>query len=91
MRNSILCFTLFVFGIAFAVPVLAQEREPGDACTATGAFTRSGGAEIPGGHFMVCDGSNWVSFIDYADAGRTLFQVDYDSGAWCRSSLISPI
>ena len=47
---------------------------------------RAAGPEIPGsGHFLVCDGAIWISVLDYADSGRTLFQVDYDS-ALCFSS-----
>lgn len=48
-----------------AVPAQAQERQPGDACTTAGHYTRSGGVEIPGGHFMVCDGTAWRSIFSY--------------------------
>ena len=66
--------------IATPNPLAAQEAQPGDACAQAGAFRQSGGPEIAGGHFLVCDGSNWVSILDYADAGGTLTQVDYDAG-----------
>lgn len=84
MRSKHPVLSLFLFAalaLFIAAPVNAQETQPGDACTVTGAFMRSGGTEIPGGHFLVCDGANWISFMDYADVGRTLFQVDSDSGA----------
>jgi len=74
---------VIVLPLILAEPAVAQEPLPGDSCAgfAAGAYKHSGGAEIPGGHFMVCDGANWISILDYHDAGRTLFQVDYDSGA----------
>lgn len=81
-RKGIFCmrFLLVVFILLFALPAKAQEFQPGDACTNAGQFVRTGGPEISGGHFMICDGSNWISFTDYADTGRTLFQVGHDAG-----------
>ncbi len=54
-------------------PALAQETQPGDACTApeTGFFRRSRddnpGPAITGQNFMFCDGTNWLGFIQYDD------------------------
>lgn len=49
----------------------AAEPVPGDACSASGTFLRSGGPELGGdGHFMVCDGANWQSILSFTSAGK---------------------
>ena len=68
----ILVFTVF--------PAFAQEAQPGDACALAGSTVNSGGPEITDGYFLVCDGANWVSLIEYKDAGQILTQIGYDSG-----------
>ena len=84
---SFLLGPLILIGLSFQALVImansasAQETSPGDACTTAGAFQRSGGPEIAGGHFLVCDGANWLTFVDYADTGRSLLQIDNDTGA----------
>lgn len=79
---------LLGFTVALASPAFAQEPTPGASCAGftAGQSAKSGGPEVSGGgHFVVCDGSNWVSFFDYRDEGKSLFQVDYDSGS-CTSA-----
>lgn len=62
----------------------AVDVSPGDSCAGfnVGDYRHTGGPELPGvGHFVVCDGANWVSFLDFKDAGSILTQIGYDSGA----------
>lgn len=78
MRNSLrITLTLCLLAFSFVSwTAKAQETGPGDACTVSGEFMISGGPEITGGHLMVCDGANWLSFFDYVDSGKSLFQVN---------------
>ena len=68
-----ICAILVAFSallLMTASPVRAQEPGPGDACTVTGAFMRSGGPETSGNtHFMICDGSIWYPFLSYRSSG----------------------
>lgn len=82
-RLRLLALPLLVALAVTAGPAAGQETQPGDPCPVTGRFMRSGGVEIPNGHFMVCNGSNWVSVIDYLDTGHTLTQVGNDSANPC--------
>ena len=82
--NILLTLTIIISSLVVVVSgAAAQELQPGDACTAseTAQLILSGGPEIPGGHFLVCDGANWISVLDYADSGRSLRQVDNDAEA----------
>ncbi len=57
--------------LVFAVEVYAQETLPGDVCTTAGIFRQSGGPEVAtGGHFLVCDGANWKSILDFKRTGE---------------------
>jgi len=70
-RFIVLLFTALT--TLFLVPedARAQEIQPGDACSTTGRFVRSGGPEIAGaGYLLVCDGSNWQRMIEYDDAAN---------------------
>ncbi len=62
---------IFLLLLVFAVEVHAQETLPGDTCTTAGIFRQSGGPEIAtGGHFLVCDGANWKSILDFKRTGE---------------------
>ncbi|MCB9957164.1 MAG: DUF1566 domain-containing protein [Rhodospirillaceae bacterium] len=75
-------FVCTVVTLLAATAATAAEPGPGDACTTAGAFMRSGGPEVSGGgHFLVCNGSTWVSVLDYKDGGTTLTQVGNDTGS----------
>lgn len=56
-----------------AMPVIAQETQPGDACLPAieGHFRRSAddspGPAITGQNFLFCNGSNWQGFMRYDD------------------------
>lgn len=74
-----ICATLALLAPAAAA---AAEPAPGDTCTTVGAFMRSGGPEVSGGgHFLVCDGANWISVLDYQDEGTILTQIGDDTGS----------
>lgn len=59
---------------------------PGDACASAGAYRQSGGAELPNGYILVCDGTNWQSIVDYSSSGSVLFRVGNDATA-CSAAL----
>jgi hypothetical protein len=67
-------FPLILFLALFfaAFPALATDPQPGDVCTVANSTTISGGAEIPGGHLLVCDGSNWQPVLGYSPAGNAV-------------------
>ncbi len=51
----------------------AQEAQPGDACVAgeAGWYRRSTmTTAADGGNMMICDGTNWVGFINYQSTGN---------------------
>ena len=73
-RSVLLSKILFLAGILTIAPLLpntamAQEAVPGGGCSVAGAYTRSGGPEISGGHMLLCDGANWVSIMSYDASG----------------------
>ena len=77
-RNRVVFIILLFFS---SFPVFAAEPAPGDACTQAGDFTRSGGPEVAGGgHFLYCNGSNWVSVFDYTGSGKIFTQIGNDTG-----------
>jgi len=79
-----LCFLLFI-PLSSA---LAQSATPqaGDACSQQGQFAGNynSGAGAHG-HLLICDGTEYVVFMEFNDNGQSLFQIDYDSGA-CTSA-----
>jgi hypothetical protein len=59
--------------MVLAVPAMAQETQPGDACTGgeAGYFKRAESNPMSdGGNFMICDGSNWVGFMHFSSGGQ---------------------
>lgn len=83
--NARYALVIGLFLALASTPLTAKAQgsnpQPGDACSVEGSTTISGGVEIPGGHFMVCDGGVWISYLDFSDAGRSLLQIDHDPGA----------
>lgn len=80
-----LCISVFLMVLAtiyFPSRAVAQEATPGSSCSVTGSLINSGGPEISGSsHIMICNGTNWISVMEYKDTGEVLFQNAYDSGA----------
>ncbi|HEY5792226.1 MAG TPA: hypothetical protein VIS74_02945, partial [Chthoniobacterales bacterium] len=79
-------FLFFVFSLMISgfFPLSGNAAEPvaGDSCAVSGAFTHAGGPEQTGaGHFLVCNGSAWVSVIDHTASGRTDIQINNDTGS----------
>jgi len=86
MRNNVpilaLCLSLAGF------PATAQTL-PGDPCTVAERFQTASGPENPGtGYFLVCDGSNWQTVVEWdTTTTRSLLQVDNDTGACTAAKL----
>jgi hypothetical protein len=78
MRLSHLVFAALVL---VAVPAIAQETQPGDACTVAGSIRETGGPEQSPGRILICDGANWNSLKVRNNDGKSLFQVGYDAAA----------
>lgn len=71
-----LLFGLVLPGFALIASPSLAEPLPGDACSTSGTYIRSGGPEVAGGgHFLVCDGTEWQSVLDYSGTSR---RVDFD-------------
>lgn len=80
----LLCVVFLPLSSAFS----AESPAVGDACTGgeTGYSKFVGGSTEVDGHWVVCNGTNWVAIIDYTSAaGRSLFQVNTDAGS-CTSA-----
>lgn len=63
---------VFSFFALIAAPAYAQERAPGDTCTAgeDGRYSITGGPELSGaGHFVTCDGANWIKVFSFDTTG----------------------
>lgn len=53
-----------------AAAAQAQETKPGDACSTAGLFRQSSGTDATtGGHFLFCNGANWLGFFRYTSDG----------------------
>lgn len=72
MRSSF--FTILIM-VMTALPAMAQEPQPGDACPVTDRFMRVAGPENPGsGHFLFCDSSLvWQPVMRFLPDGHVLF------------------
>lgn len=71
MRSKLLLAA--ALSILCAPVAQAQEATPGTPCADTGAQQWSGGPEVTdAGHFMVCNGSQWVSIFSYDASGNLL-------------------
>jgi hypothetical protein len=89
-QNWLAVFILFI-ALLLTCPALAAEAPAvGDTCTAgeTGHSQFVGGDTEPNGHWVVCNGTTWAAIIDFsAAAGRSLFQVDNDTGTCTAAKL----
>lgn len=69
---------LALVALLMSVPLiaLASEPLPGDSCTAgeENNFQRSGGPEIPTGHFIVCKSGTWRSILSW-DAAAAITKI----------------
>jgi hypothetical protein len=75
--NRFLCiFAVFLVAISIAQSAYAAEPVPGDSCTAgeEDNFLRSGGKEIPTGHFIVCKSGTWRSILSW-DAAAAITKI----------------
>ncbi|AEP10666.1 conserved hypothetical protein [Micavibrio aeruginosavorus ARL-13] len=59
----------------------AQEEQPGSACTPSGKIVVTGGPEQMPRRVMICNGSTWRTFMEQNTDGKSLFQVDNDTGS----------
>ena len=65
----------------FTLPALASQPVPDDTCTTSRVIIRSGGPILSGdAHFMVCDGSNWISILSSEEDGRSHINIANDTG-----------
>ncbi|WP_177326136.1 DUF1566 domain-containing protein [Pseudomonas sp. G5(2012)] len=65
----------------FPVSVRAAETQPGDACPTAGLIRDTGGPEQIPGMVLICNGTVWKMLEERATDGKSLFQVNSDSGA----------
>lgn len=77
-----LFFMSFIF--LFPASARAAETQPGDACPTAGLIRDTGGPEQIPGMVLVCNGTVWKMLEERATDGKSLFQVNSDSGA-CNS------
>jgi len=71
-RTNLLVLSLAILAwcVMAAPRVLAQEYQPGDACTNTGYFARTSETTAAnGGNFMICNGAAWAGFLHYSSSG----------------------
>ncbi|QQG36765.1 MAG: DUF1566 domain-containing protein [Micavibrio aeruginosavorus] len=77
MNNSRVKIKILIAALAFMLwstpssRALAQETQPGDACTGANRFLHAGGPENPGaGLLLVCDGSVWRRVTEWDTSGN---------------------
>ena len=76
MNRFLRIFAVFLVAISIAQSAYAAEPVPGDSCTAgeEDNFLRSGGKEIPTGHFIVCKSGTWRSILSW-DAAAAITKI----------------
>lgn len=90
MRRTKFLLLFFICGILFPINSAFSAESPavGDACSVSGQSKFVGGTTEVDGHWVVCNGTNWVAIIDYTSAaGRSLFQVNTDAGSCTAAKL----
>lgn len=69
--------------VMFMLPLRAQaqETQPGDACSTAGMVRGTGGPGQVPGIILVCNGTTWKAVETFTTDGKSLFQVNSDSGS----------
>jgi hypothetical protein len=76
MRKNIF-ITLFLF---LFYPAFAQAAQPGDLCSTAGLTQLAAGADQIPAVMLVCNGTSWRAIMETGTDGRSLTQVDNDTG-----------